>query len=186
MKMSALIPTVQPSAADEALLMPPPGSDLSWYCLHARPRREKKAACACQDGGIRHYLPLCESTKHYGNRRREHTVPYFPGYLFCCATSEQRYELMCTGHLANVIRVYDQQGLLQDLRQIRKALEVCTELETFPYLKRGERVMIRRGPFRGIQGLVCERRRRFRVVLNVQFIRRALAIEVDAGDVEPV
>lgn len=171
---------------EDVLVMPPCASDLRWHCLHTRPRREKKVAGFCRDEGLRYYLPLRTSVKHYGNRRREHTLPYFPGYLFCCATPDQRDGLIRAGDLANAIPVYEQERLLDDMREIKKALEISAELETFPYLKRGQRVRIRRGLFRGIQGLVCERRGEFRVVLNIHFIQRALAIEVDAEDVEPV
>jgi len=169
----------------DLLLMSPSGCDLDWYCLHTRTRREKRVARACQEQGVEYYLPLRRSVKHYGNRRREHTAPYFPGYLFCAATPGQRYDLICTGHLVRAIPVLDKESLLRDLQEIEKALRVSAELGTFPYLKRGQRVRITTGPFRGIEGVVSERRGQFRVVLNIDFIQRALAIEIDADGVEP-
>ena len=184
--MSEATVDYQLDSANEVLVLPPADSRLSWHCLHTRPRREKKVASACLDMDIPHYLPLRRSVKHYGRHRREHTVPYFPSYLFCTVTPEQRYELICIGDLANAIRVFSQEALLRDLRQIDKALKVSDELETFPYIKRGQRVRIERGPFRGVEGVVSQRRGQFRVVLNVHFIQRAMAIEIDADDVEPV
>ena len=184
--MSSELSVIESVGSEEVLAMPLAGSDAWWYCLHTRPRREKKVAQTCQWEGLRYYLPLRKSIKHYGHRQREHSVPYFPSYLFCTATPQQRYELICGGDIVNAIRAYDQEGLLRDLREIDKALRVSAELETFPYLKRGQRVRIAHGPFRGIEGLVSQRRGEFRVVLNVNFIQRALAIELDAEDVDPV
>ena len=171
---------------DDVLVLPPQGAERRWFCFHTRPRREKKVARACAERDIRHYLPLQRSVKHYGNRRREHTKPYFSGYIFALVGPSDRADLLCTGHIANELQVPDQRGLLDDLREIRRALEVSQELETFPYITRGQRVRVTRGPFRGIEGVVSERRGTFRVVLNIEFIQRALAIELDADAVEPL
>jgi len=172
--------------SDELLVLPEPETDLSWYCLHTRSRREKKVARACELHALRHYLPLRKSVRQYGRIRRVSLVPYFPGYLFCCASPDDRHDLIAAGDLANAIQVNDQESLLCDLQQVRKALRASDEVRLFPYLKRGQRVRIVRGPFRDVEGIVSRRRGAFRVVLNVNFIRSALAVEVDADAVEPV
>lgn len=171
---------------DDVLTMPPDGSDFSWHCLHSLPRREKRVAEICRTAGVPHYLPVRRSVKSYGNRRREHTIPYFPGYVFCCLAPWRPYELVATGHVVRAIRVHEQDDLLRDLRRVRDALQVAEQLETFPYIRQGQPVRIVRGPFRGVEGVVSERRKGFRVVLNVHFIQRALAIEADVADVEPL
>ncbi|MCD6415683.1 MAG: hypothetical protein J7M08_03170 [Planctomycetes bacterium] len=171
---------------DEMLVAPPQGSELRWYCFHTRPRREKKVIRSCLERDLLSYLPLRRSVKHYGGWQCEHAAPYFPGYVFGCVSPVDCYELLCAGDIANVLKVYDQEELLRDLREIEKALRVSPELEMFPYIKRGRRVKVTRGPFRGVEGIVSERRKRFRVALNINFIQRALSIELDCGDVEAV
>ena len=171
---------------EEMLVMPPGDSDLWWYCFHTRPRREKKVAGACLEKGVRHYLPLRKSVKHYDGWRSEHMVPYFARYVFGCVSPLDCYELLRTRHVANALKVHDQEGLLVDLREIEKALQVSREIETLPFVRKGQRVRIRQGPFRGIEGVVREHRRQFRVALNISFVRRALSIELDCDDIEPV
>ena len=162
----------------------PEGSE--WYCLRTRSRHEKRVARDCSLRRIPFFLPLKQSVRRYKGRAYVFDVPLFSGYLFCAATPEQRYALLNTGHLAQVIEVPDQDGLLRDLNQISLALKRNAPLEPFPYLKRGARVRITEGPMRDIEGIVSERRRKFRVILNVDLLHQAVALEIDAGAVTPI
>ena len=173
-------------AAEDVLVVPPEGSDCRWVCLHTRPKREKKLYDACQDLGVNAYLPLRVSVKTYAKSRAMSRVPYFSGYVFVCGSPFNLSDLFCSGHVANVLEPDNQEKLVRDLRQVEQALQVSQGLETYPYIKRGRRVRIKRGPFRGVEGIVSKRRSKFRVVLNVDFIQKALAVEVDADAVEPV
>jgi len=104
--------------------------------------------------------------------------------VFCCPDGEQRYCLGGADNLLSIIDVCDQEHLLRELREIRKALDVSAELETVPRLGRGKRVRITAGPFRGIAGTVWQVRSHFRVLLNATMIGRSVPLEVDAGAVE--
>jgi len=171
---------------EEMLVMPTEGSEQHWYCFHVRPRREKKVVEFGLQQGARVYLPLRKSVKKYNGWQRELMVPYFSGYVFGCVSEWECYKLICTGHIANVLKVYNQEELLRDLKEVEKALQVSRELQTFPYIKKGRRVRIKRGAFRGIEGIVSERHGNFRVILTINFIRKGVSIEVDSEDVEPV
>ena len=165
---------------------PPEASEAGqrWSCLYTRPRHEKSIAVACESDGVRCYLPLVKSVKHYGKRKREHWLPLFPGYVFCCGEPAQTYSLGRLKNVLSVIEAHDQERLVGELREIGKALAVSAELETIPRLGKGKRVRIAAGPFRGIVGTVSEVRNRFRVLLSVSLTGRSIPLEVDAGVVE--
>lgn len=168
------------------MTLAPAAEGSEWFCLHTRSRREKRVATDCSLRQIPFFLPLRQSVKRYNGRAYVFDVPLFSGYLFCAATTEQKYALLDTGHLAQIIEVPDQAGLLNDLNQISLALERNAPLEPFPYLKRGVRVRITDGPMSGIEGIVSERRRKFRVILNVDLLHQAVALEIDAAAVTPI
>jgi transcription antitermination factor NusG len=50
----------------------------------------------------------------------------------------------------------------------------------------GQRVEIVAGPLRGIQGLLVQKKGRFRFVLQVDLIKQAVSVEIDASDVKPL
>src|SRR5262245_10253996 len=67
----------------------------SWWCLHAKPRQEKKVAGDLRQQEIVHYLPqvLKESRTPSGRKTRS-LLPLFPGYLFLYGSDAERVEAL--------------------------------------------------------------------------------------------
>jgi transcription antitermination factor NusG len=182
-------PAVPPSGLEEQAdrLFCPGEENSLWYVLHTRPRCEKKAAQVCLDFQIRHYLPLRKSAhpRRKGQRQYSFEVPLFTSYLFACCDSMGRYQLMCSDYLVRTIEVVDQELLLDELRQIHRALASPAELVLYPRLRRGRRVRVLRGPLTGVVGRIAHRKGTFRLVLNVTILGTAVAAELDVEDVAP-
>jgi len=157
-----------------------------WYCLHTRSRREKCVAVECLHAELPFFLPLRKSIRRYNGRSIEFDVPLFNGYLFCAADMEQRYNLLRSNHLAQVIEVPDQKELLNDLKQIALAMKSMVPIVPYPFLKRGVMVRLEKGAMKGIMGIVSHRCKKYRVVLNVRMLNQAVALEIDADAVKPV
>ena len=169
-----------------ARLFQPGGSGREWFLLHARPRCEKKATETCLDLEIRHFLPLRRSVHRRRGRRYSFDVPLFPGYLFGCCDQPERIALLRSGFLVRTIDVVDQQQFLDELASVYLACWGETDLRLYPPLKRGRLVRIKRGPLTGTTGRISGRKTAFRLILNVSILGSAVALEVDAEDVEPV
>lgn len=167
-----------------AELFVPGDGDSIWYAFHARPRAEKRAAEACLDMDLLHYLPLRQSVTRKGKGRYSFEVPLFPGYLFGCCDLLQRLELMRSGHLVRWIEVIDQKLLLEELASVFLASKVGAGLTLYPQLKRGRLVRLLRGSMAGVSGRISRRKDKFRLVLNVTVLGSAVALEVDMNDVE--
>ncbi len=151
---------------------------MSWLVLHLRPRTEKKMAFYCGTACIEHYLPLRRETKIYQRRRVTVHKPLFPGYCFVDCAPAQRPALLNAPYLARILTPENEAGLIHELAQIRKALEVDPELDTCSPVQRGRRVRITGGPFMGIEGVVAQLRGNTKVRLNVDMIGQAVALEV--------
>lgn len=158
----------------------------AWYVVYTKSRREKKLHNECMRIGLLAYLPLIKNISVYRRKIFESTKPLFPGYVFCCFEAGQRKDLYQTGHVVKLISVVDQEGLIRDLIEIEKAISLEASLEPYAYLKRGMRARIVDGPFQGIEGIVSHRRGKYRLVMNVNLIEMAAAIEVNASQIEPL
>jgi transcription antitermination factor NusG len=66
------------------------------------------------------------------------------------------------------------------------ALQLCPAMAPFPFLRNGLRVEVRSGPFRGLQGVIENRARQGRLILQVTTLGKAVSLEIDASLVEPV
>lgn len=161
-------------------------AERQWFCIYTRPRHEKALARSCRREGAKVYLPLVRRVRKYKSGNKERWLPLFPGYLFCLADPLQRSEISREKNLLSLLEVTDQKNLVMELREVAKALQVSRELETVSYLKEGQKVEIKSGVFRGIVGVVEEVGSEFEVYLNVHMVGRAVPLEIDARNVEPV
>ena len=158
----------------------------SWVVLHTKSRREKKIAAVCRNKYIKCFLPLRKSISVIRGKRHEFHVPIFPGYVFCCINDAKKSILLRTGHLAKIIQVRNQETLLKELQNIKKAIDSKAVLKRVYYLQKGQKVKIVRGSFKGLFGLYQQHGKKGRLVLNVNFIGESAAMEVDESWVEPV
>jgi transcription antitermination factor NusG len=157
-----------------------------WFALKTRSRQEKALARALAAAGVDHYLPLVERVRYHGHRKRTVTEPLFATYLFLHGTIETTYFALATRRVASVIPVSDQDRLVHEIEQIREALARRGALVPERYLKRGRRVRVTSGPFKGIEGLIEEVPKTDRLVLQVEALGRATSLEIDSGLLEPV
>ncbi|MDB5303277.1 MAG: transcription antiterminator [Phycisphaerales bacterium] len=157
-----------------------------WYLLRVRSNQEKQLADTLAAMGVGHFLPLVRQTRYWGPRKCVVESPLFPGYVFLRGAVDDVYRADRTRRVASIVRVADQRRLDWELRNIRLALAGNAALRPTPCLRSGTRVEVRSGPFRGLQGLICERAKENRLVLQVQMLGAATSLEIDAGLLDPL
>jgi len=170
----------------KSMALPVPDATHLWFVVHSRPRCEKKVAEFCKSKNIYCYLPQIRKSHRYGNRTRSHEVPLFTGYLFVLVEQANLTQLQRNQRVANVLSVIDQLSLLNQLENIKRALDLNQAVELFPHLTAGMKVMVRSGPLKGVEGFVHKLKSKTRIILNVDFIQQAIGIEVDAEWLVPV
>ena len=160
----------------------PPGD---WSAAHVHSRAEKATARHLASWGTPHFLPLALRRRSYGARRRESTIPLFPGYVFFDGGAVDRHQLLATNKVARIIPSPDPEKLRRELESIRQAILADATLSEFRFGEPGRPVVIRRGPLSGIEGILVQHKGRGRLVLEVRLIGRALLADVEVEDCEP-
>jgi transcription antitermination factor NusG len=140
--------------------------------------------------GIGYYLPMYLRRQTAKNRTRTSLIPVFPGYLFFKADDMDRHTALRSNHIARIIEVYNQLGLTQELIQIDKVLSgnVPGTIQVYPYdaVFEGQWVRVTQGPFKGVTGRIIRKDQNFRLALSVEIVRQAVAVYIDADQVEPL
>jgi len=164
--------------------------DSQWYAVYSRSRHEKQVDAMLQRQSLQTYLPLRRTWSRRRDRRVTVDLPALPGYLFvrCTLYGEVRARIKKT---PGVIRVVENAGRpcvipQTQIDSLRTVLERSFEVEAHPYFNIGDRVQVARGPFVGTQGyLIRVAPGRHKLVVAVEFVNQAVAIEIDAADVDP-
>lgn len=157
-----------------------------WFVLRTRARQEKILANDLAARSIPSFLPLVNAVRYYGGRKAFVELPLFPGYVFLRGSHDDAYSADRTRRVAQILPVLDQAKLDTELQSLHLALSHDAPLDPFPYLKKGVRVEVRSGPFRGVQGLIEDRSRSNLLILQVEMLGRAVSLEIDASLLEVI
>ena len=163
-------------------------ADLSgrWWVGHTRARFEKAFARDLLRREIGYFLPMIQRVTFSGGRKRRGMAPLFPSYVFFCGHDNDRRAALTTNRLCQTIDVPDQQALIAELSALERALAGEAPLDPYPFAAVGERCRVKAGPFLGLEGLVIRRSRHTQIVLSVSILAQAVAMEIDAGLLEPL
>jgi transcription antitermination factor NusG len=161
----------------------------AWYALYTRSRFEKKLMSELVDRSIEVFLPMREVLSRWKDRKKKVWLPLFPGYLFVrqVDTPANRYRIL---NIPGAVRFVGFNGQTVPIPQeqiegVRKFLEAKLAVDPYPYMTIGRRVEVIAGPLKGIQGKLVQKKGRFRFVIQVDLIRQAVSVEIDASDVRP-
>jgi len=178
------------SRADKQLTGDPVLKRPAWYALYTRSRFEKKMLGELSDRNIEVFLPMREVLSRWKDRRKKIWIPLFPGYIFVhhVNTPENRFRVL---NLPGAVRFVGLQGKAEpvpdeQIEYVRRFLEASIAVDSYPYIRVGSRVEVIAGPLKGIQGILVEKRGKFRFVVQVDLIQQAISVEIDASDIRPL
>lgn len=157
-----------------------------WYVLHVRPRQEKALVDHLSEADLALYVPLWPQVRFYGKRKKKVELPLFPGYAFLKGDRDAVILADRTKRLVGVIDVQNQDVLAWELGGVNALLECGEPFVAHSGLTIGQRVCVRSGPLKGIQGLVESVEKSDRIVVQVETLGRAVSVEVDMSLVDPV
>lgn len=160
-----------------------------WYPVYTNPRAEKKANEALIKKGISTYLPLRKTLKQWSDRKKWVNEPFIKSYLFVFIKPGQQTEVLMTKGIARFIYFAGKVASMPE-RQINDlklllASEIDIEI-TEEDLLPGERVRIKAGPLKDIEGEVVEYRNQKQLALRFESIGCAAIIHVGASLIERV
>ncbi len=162
----------------------------AWYALYTRSRFEKKLLLELTDRSLEVFLPMREVLSRWKDRKKRIWLPLFPGYIFVnhVDTPENRYRIL---NIPGAVRFVGIEGRpepvpVEQIDAVRRFLEASIAVDPYPYLQVGQRVEVIAGPLKGIIGILVQKRGKFRFVLQVDLIRQAVSVEIDASDVRPI
>jgi transcription antitermination factor NusG len=163
-------------------------SNSSWYALYTRHQHEKIVDQILTNKGFSTFLPLYATTHSWKDRTKSLQLPLFPCYVFLKGGIERRLQILTTPGLYGLVSSAGQPATIPDIEieAIRRVVESGTRVEAHPYLRCGNWVRVKNGPLTGIEGILVRKKNISRLVLSVEILGTAAAIEVAAFQVEAI
>lgn len=148
---------------------------LEWHAVHTRSCAEFRVRDRLEALGIPELLPTYSLPSQWHDRRRVIERPLFTGYLF--ARGERRELAAITG----VAHVF---GPVSDDAIAALAVAARDPERVLPCapIPKGASVTVARGPFAGLTGRAVRSKAACRLIVTIDLLGRACAVEVDERD----
>ncbi len=161
---------------------------LRWYAAYTCANHEKRVREQLEQRSVESFLPVYETIRRWKDRRMHLQLPLFPGYIFVRMALVDRLRVL---QVPSVVRLVGFNGHLsalpdEEIEGLKKGLAGGVRAEPHPFLTVGRRVRLKSGPLAGMQGILLRQKGNFRVVMSIDLIQRAVAVDAEAADVEPL
>jgi transcription antitermination factor NusG len=159
-----------------------------WYAVSTCSRHEMKVAEQLARRSVEYFLPLYRSVRRWKDRRVQLLLPLLPGYVFVRLALRDRLQVLQVPGVAKLIGFNGAPTPLpqEEIEALRKGLASDVRAVPHPYLTLGRHIRVNAGPLAGLHGILVKRKNMARIVVSVELIQRAMAVEVDEADVEVV
>jgi transcription antitermination factor NusG len=119
---------------------------------------------------------------------KEIEAPLFPGYVFCRFDLRQRFKVLSIPVVASIVGAGKEAIPIEDaeIESIRILISSGLPALAWPFLKRGQNVLIHKGPLAGVEGTLIEVNQESKVVVSITLLQRSVAVRVERDWIEPV
>ncbi len=160
-----------------------------WYALYTKSRYEKFIHGELGKKRIESFLPLRFIKRRWSDRTVTVEEPLFKSYLFVKANAFKFTDVLKTKGAVKFVTAGIQPVSIED--SVIQSLQIVTQpeaiLDPFPYLKQGDRVYVRSGLFKGMEGFVVRKNeKKCRLVISIDALMASVSLEVDSCLVERV
>ena len=161
-------------------------TDRQWWAVYTKSRQEKALARHLIGHQVPFYLPLIPKDNMIRGRRVRSHVPLFSGYIFLYGSQEERVTTLTTNRISRILPVPDQEQLRRDLANVHNLIERNAALAVEQRLSPGDKVCIRSGALRGLEGVVVKRHGKTRLLVAVNYLQQGVSVEIDDCALDPI
>ena len=154
---------------------------LPWYGIRTKSNQEKTTATILAAKGYEQYLPMYQARRHWTDRTVDVSLPLFPGYVFCRFDAKRRLPIVSTPGVVCIIGFGAEPAPIPDaeVEAIQNVLSSGFSPEPCPYLQEGQRIRVKSGPLKGLEGILQKKKSEYRLVVSVAMLQRSICVEID-------
>jgi transcriptional antiterminator NusG len=159
-----------------------------WYAIHVRSRFESQISTVLRSKGYEEFLPTYRCRHQWSDRAKELDLPLFPGYLFSRFDARERLSILKSPGVIGIVGLGKAPIPISDeeIEAIQAIVRSGLPAEPWTHLTVGSRVFIEAGPLAGLEGIVVNVDKKFRLVVSVRLLQRSIGVEIERSWVRPI
>ena len=157
-----------------------------WLAAYTRARHECAVARQLEGKNVSFLLPTYARRSRWSDRVKRVLTPLFPSYVFVHVSHDERIRVLQTAGVISFVSVAGKAATLCDdeVSMLRQCVTLHDQVEPHPFLRVGQRVRVKHGPFAGWEGILACKKNAARLVVSVEHIMQSFAVDLDGADVE--
>jgi transcription antitermination factor NusG len=161
-------------------------AELNWYAVYTWAHHERRVAEMMGQRRIRGFLPVYRSLRRWKDRRKEIEMALFPSYVFVHLALRDRVRVLEIPGVVDMVGARGKPTPLADheIELLQGGMDGCVKIHPHPFLQVGRKVRVRCGSMAGLEGILLRRKDGPRLVVSIEILRRAVAVEIDESDIE--
>ncbi len=160
-----------------------------WYALYTKSRHEKLVESELEKSGIEAFTPTLSIKKRWSDRTRYIEQPLFKSYCFAKFHLTEKKRVLSQKGVVNIVHFKENYIPIDEtvINSIKILINTDLKIDPCPYYKIGDRVSINKGPLKGCEGYIKEKRQKnTTLVISVDAIAASLQCVVDTYSVDLV
>jgi transcription antitermination factor NusG len=158
-----------------------------WFAVQVRAGKEHLCAKHASARGYDVFLPCTQERRRWSDRWKTVEIALFPGYLFCRCKGDALGKIITTPGVMRIVGdgrlplpVPDEQ-----IAAVQRIVHTRAAATPWPYVLTGQRVVVERGPLRGIAGVVTSVKNVERLIVSLPLLQRSVAVELHPDWIRP-
>lgn len=161
----------------------------NWYAIRTKSRHEQKVKSQLENKSFKVFLPMMEGWSKRKDRKKKILKPLFPGYLFIDfeLIKSRWLEILKVPGVANILGYTNEPFPVpeEQIASLQAIIKSDLTVNYYTYLKKGDQVKVVSGPLEGAVGILLDvQEKKKRLVVSVDMLNRAVAVEVEGDVVE--
>ena len=154
-----------------------------WIAVYTKPRHEKTVSNELYKKGYEVYLPLLRERRKWSDRKKWIEFPLFRSYLFAKTDLKNVLFIVQTSGVVKVIKFGAKIGIIQEeiINSIRLMIEGGYKPEPLDYFIKGDPVIVKEGPLKGLNGEVVRIDNNDRLIVRIDAIQHSVPIQIERG-----
>jgi len=159
-----------------------------WFAVRVRSKHERYASVHLRDRGYEEFCPAYKAQRQWSDRRKISDSFLFPGYVFCRFNPQDRLPVLTVPGVVGLVGFGGGPSAIPDheIEQVRAMVGSGLLVTPWPFLEKGQTVLIERGPLAGIEGILEKVKGSYRLVVSICLLQRSVSTEIDRIWVRPL
>ena len=158
-----------------------------WIAVYTKPRHEKVVEKGLKEKDIESYLPLIRKKHRWSDRMKWVETPVFKSYAFARIDIKDYLDVLQTNGVHHIIKFQNKIAVIPDYQidNLKKMIEGGFDPVPSDYFIVGDEVEVIGGPLKGITGVVTRNDAQDKLIIKIDAIQHAVAVQIERKYLKP-